>query len=139
MHHPWRRFSELTAWKLEFDELPDGRYGHTCFDTQTVTLTHGLSQAERRCTIAHETQHILRGPVAPHHRQREELAVDRHAARLLMPSLHDVIDALAFAHGDVEAAADALWVDDLLLQVRLSALYVPERRLLSARLADVML
>lgn len=49
------------------------------------------------------------------------LAIDRHAARLLMPSLRNVVDALAFAHGDIEAAADELRVDDLMLQVGLSA------------------
>ena len=49
------------------------------------------------------------------------------------------VDALAFARGNIEHAADELWVDDLLLQVRLSTLYLPERRILSARMADVML
>jgi len=140
MHHPWRRFSELTSWTLRFADMPDGRYGQTCYQCRTVTVANGLSQAERRCTIAHETQHILRGPVAlGRHQQREELVIDRTVARLLMPSLHKVADALAWARGNIEAAADELWVDDLILHVRLSSLLGPERQLLNERLAEVML
>jgi hypothetical protein len=135
VHHPWRRFAQLTAWRLRFDDLPPGRYGQTCHRTRTVTLARGLSQAERRCTIAHETQHVLRGPVPPHLRLVEELAVDRAVARLLMPDLHRVADALAWAGNDREVAADELWVDDLLLDVRLVAMSPPERALLARRLA----
>ena len=65
-HHPWRRFGELTDWSLRWAELPPGVMGRTCHQTKTVTLALGMSQAERRCTIAHETEHIERGPVGPH-------------------------------------------------------------------------
>lgn len=139
LHHPWRVFSRLTDWKLEWGELPDGKYGHTCHETQKVTIALGLSQAERRCTIAHETQHILRGPVPEHLEMREELLVDRLAARLLVPSMRTLVDALVWAHGGVEDAADELWVDDLMLSVRLSALWKRERDYLNRRLDEVML
>jgi hypothetical protein len=93
-----------------------------------------MSQAERRCTIAHETEHIERGPVPPHQALREELLIDRRVARLLIPSLPELVDALVWAAGHLETAADALWVDDYLLQVRLSALTAPERAYAERRL-----
>ncbi len=138
-HHPWAVFRGLSDWTLRWRKLPFGTWGETCFDSQTVTLTTGMSQAERRCTIAHETQHILRGPVEPHEELREELLVDRAVSRLLLPSLERVVDSMAWARGDMEAAADDLWVDPLILDVRLSALHLHERRHLNERLREVML
>lgn len=143
LHHPWRVFSRLTDWRLRWAELPDGHYGRTCWRTRTVTIAEGLSQAERRCTIAHETQHIYRGPL-PHEvgrvgHLREELTIDRTVARLLTPSIIAVTDALAWARGDHEQAADELWVDDLTLQVRLSSLGATERAYVEQRLAEVWL
>jgi hypothetical protein len=134
LHDPWCRFSELTEWTLRWAELPPGVMGTTCHATRTVTLALGMSQAERRCTIAHETEHIERGPVPPHEVQREELLIDRRVARLLVPSLPELVDALAWAGGHLETAADALWVDEYLLQVRLGALTAPERAYTARRL-----
>jgi hypothetical protein len=101
--------------------------GRTCHQTKTVTLALGMSQAERRCTIAHETEHIERGPVAPQQAPREELEIDRRVARLLIPSLPQLVDAMTWAAGHLETAADALWVDDYLLTVRLRSLSDRER------------
>lgn len=137
MHHPWRRFAELTDWSLRWAELPPGVMGLTCHRTRTVTLALGMSQAERRCTIAHETQHVLRGPVPLHAAAREELAVDRRVAALLLPGLREVADALVRSRGHLEAAADELWVDDALLRVRLAWLDDAERSYVDDRLADV--
>ena len=58
--------SRSSRWSLRWAELPQGVMGLTCHWTRTVTLALGISQAERRCTIAHETEHIVRGPVPPH-------------------------------------------------------------------------
>lgn len=142
-HHPWRAFSRLTDWRLRWASLPDGTYGRTCWRTRTVTVAEGLSQAERRCTIAHETQHIYRGPVPLEAGQRghlrEELQIDRNVSLLLMPSIHTVADALAWSHGNLEEAADELWVDDLMLQVRLSSLRSTEHEYVQRRLATVWL
>jgi hypothetical protein len=138
VHHPWRRFSELSEWALQWAELPAGVMGLTCHRTRTVTLALGMSQAERRCTIAHETAHIIRGPVAPHEAGPEELAIDRGVAKLLMPSLGRVTDAMVRAGGHLETAADELWVDDYLLQVRLGSLTGRERVCLDRRLAEVL-
>jgi hypothetical protein len=138
VHHPWRRFGELSDWALQWAELPPGVMGLTCHRTKTVTLALGMSQAERRCTIAHETEHIVRGPVAPHVARPEEQAIDRSVARLLMPSLDRVTDAMARASGHLETAADELWVDDYLLQVRLGWLTGRERVCVERRLAQVL-
>ncbi len=137
MHHPWRRFAELTDWSLRWAELPSGVTGLTCHRTRTVVLALGLSQAERRCTIAHETEHILRGPVEAHAVRREELAIDRRVALLLLPRLRELADAMARTRGDLEATADELWVDDCLLRARLAGLDAAERTYLHGRLAQL--
>jgi len=135
-HHPWRRFRVLSDWSLNWAELPQGVMGFTCHRTRTVTLALGMSQAERRCTIAHETENILRGPVAASARTREEHAIDRTVATLLIPSIHELVDAMSRARGHLEVAADDLWVDEYLLQVRLASLAPDQRALLDRRLAE---
>jgi hypothetical protein len=137
LHHPWRAFRELVDWTLRWAHLPDDAWGQTCFDTRTVTLSPDLNQAERRCTIAHETQHILRGPTMPGRESWEEHLVDRNAARLLLPDIHAIGDALAWAGWhDVHAAADELWVDEFMLRARLNYLHPSEKGYLRARFAD---
>ena len=138
-HHPWRRFAELTDWSLRWAELPPGVMGRTCHQTRTVTLALGMSQAERRCTIAHETEHIVRGPVPTLHAPREEREIDRTVARLLVPSVPMLVDAMTWAAGHLETAADALWVDDYLLAVRLSSLSALERSYVDRRLTNALL
>lgn len=137
MHHPWRVFRDLAEWTLRWAYLPDGSWGETCFDSRTVTISPGLNQAERRCTIAHETQHILRGPAPVSLVDYEERVVDRNVARLLLPDLQAIGDALAWAcWHDVHAAADELWVDEFVLQTRLDHLHPSERGFLRRRFAE---
>lgn len=138
-HHPWRVFSHLTDWKLIWtDDLPAGRLGRTVCSENKVYLAKGMDQAERRCTIAHETQHILRGPFPASRRLQEELTIDRKVARLLMPSVKRVGHALAFHRADVEQAADELWVDEPILNVRLSALGPRGRERMHEQLATIL-
>lgn len=140
MHHPWRVFSTLTEWSLEWtDDLPFGIWGLTIHGEKRVLLANGLDQAERRCTIAHETQHILRGPYAPHRRLHEELTIDRKVARLLMPSVRKVGHALAFHRANIEHAAHELWVDEQTLHVRLSALGPKEREYMTEQLSTILI
>ena len=138
MHHPWRAFRQLEDWRLRWEPLPAGILGLTCHRTRTVTLALGLSQAERRCTIAHETQHILRGPGSTCDDVHERAAIERTVARLLIPSVGDLADALTRAHGCFESAADELWVDDMTLGARLASLRPGERDYLRHRWADVV-
>lgn len=126
MHHPWRAFRALSHIRLRWARLPDGLYGYTDHDAGEIVLAVGLTQAERRCTIAHETQHAMRGPVPSYLRAREERTVDREAARLLLPDIRVIGDALAWAF-DVEEAAAELWVDPDTLRARLASLHPVER------------
>lgn len=135
MHHPWRAFRDLTHIRLRWAKLPSGLYGYTDHEAGVVVLAEGLTQAERRCTIAHERQHILRGPVAPAWRAREEERVDREVARLLLPDIRVVGDALAWSRDPV-VAADELWVDPDTLRARLRFLHPSERHYLMRRLDE---
>lgn len=143
-HHPWRFLGEhLPSWKVKYVSrhsglFPEGRLGLTLFARQEVLVAADLDVTERRCTIAHETGHILRGPSSGCHRLREEALVDRQAARLLIPSVQQIGHALAWARADYEAAAEELWVDEDLLNVRLSTLAPRERARLHEQLSTVM-
>jgi hypothetical protein len=132
MHHPWRAFRELAHIRLRWAVLPSGLLGYTDHEAGEVVLAEGLTQAERRCTIAHEVQHVLRGPVPPYLKAREEQAVDRAAARLLLPDVRVIADAMVWAHS-LEEAADELWVDPAMLRCRLASLHPAERAYLRRR------
>jgi hypothetical protein len=131
--HPWRTFRDLIDWTLEWSHLPSGVWGVTDFDTRTVTLRHGMNQAERRCTIAHEIQHILRGPAPVGLEEWEEELVDRNAARFLLPSVEAIGDALVWADWNQFVAAEELWVDELILAARLRYLHPSEKGYLRER------
>lgn len=135
MHHPWRAFRALTHIRLRWAVLPAGMFGYTDHERGEVVLAEGLTQAERRSTIAHETQHVLRGRVPPHLRRREEILVDREAARLLLPDIQVVAEALAWA-SSVDEAAEELWVDPAMLRCRLASLHPSERGYLHRRLEE---
>lgn len=136
MHHPWRAFSVLTDIKLRWAVLPKGLLGYTDHVRGEVVLAEGLNQAQRRCVIEHERHHVLRGPVPPHLRAREEVAVEREAARLLLPDIKVIAEALAWALS-VEEAAEELWVDPAMLRCRLASLHPSERGYLHSRLSTV--
>lgn len=132
MHHPWRTFRNLVDWTLHWADLPEGLLGYTNFATKTVVLTTGMTQAERRCTIAHETEHIRRG-LAGGCGGAEEIAIDRNVARQLLPDFEKVVDAMAWHHFNVELAAEELWVDVPILEMRLACLHPTETHLLRRR------
>lgn len=136
MWNPWRALRSLADWTLTWADLPVGVLGVTHFETRTITLAQGMTQAQRRCTIAHELEHVDRGPVLEHHREREERRAEAHAARRLLPSPHSIADALVWAGGDVAAAADELWVDEATLRARLDPrhLHPAERAIIVERI-----
>lgn len=134
MHHPWRAFRALVDWTLEWADLPDGLLGFTDFGGKRVVLARGMDQAQRRCTIAHETQHILRG-LAECDRE-EEPVIDKHVARLLLPDLKHVADAMVWHLGDYEKAAGELWVDEEILRMRLATQHPAELGYLRNRFAE---
>ena len=59
-------------------------------------------------------------------------------ARLLIPSVRQLVDAMTWAGGHLETAADALWVDDYLLAVRLGSLTGRERSYVDRRLTNLL-
>ena len=59
-------------------------------------------------------------------------------ARLLIPSVHQLVDAMTWAAGHLETAADALWVDDYLLTVRLRSLSDRERSYVNRLLTNAL-
>lgn len=139
MHHPhpWRRLRELEHVALHWTEdLPDYLRGVT--DGERVWMRSDLSQVERRCVLAHELEHIRRGqggcqpdPV--------ESGVRAAAARYLIPWPHVLADALAWAAGDIEEAADVLWVTERVLRHRLDArhLHPAERVIIVKRINEL--
>lgn len=139
--HPWRRLRDLgPSWKLVWrDDLPRDMYGFTRWADQTIHMRAGMTFEERRCTIAHEVQHVLRGLGSGCDVVAEEAIVDRRVSRLLIPSADDLADALAWANGRYEEAARELWVDPWTLEVRLSTLRASEQALVDARLGEIEL
>ncbi|MCD4535685.1 hypothetical protein LRP67_16450 [Nocardioides sp. cx-169] len=137
--HAWRRMRDLgPSWKLAWScDLPDDMYGYTNFIDRTITLREGLSFEERRCTITHEVEHVLRGPTSRCFVLHEEVRVDRRASRLLLSSVRDIADTLSYHHGDYERAAEDLWVDPWMLEVRLGSLWRNEQRYMDRRMAEV--
>lgn len=133
MLHPWRRLRDLAHVRLLWHD--GGPKGVTNFSAATISLRRGMTQAERRSTVLHECLHIERGPVLTTLAAREELRVEKETARLLLPDVHEVGDALAWAHNLTEAA-DELWVDEQLLRCRLEHLHPSERHYLRRRLED---
>lgn len=132
--HPWRRLRDRPDWLLLWDDLPLEVWGLTDRRRRVVTLSKRLTQAERRCTIAHELEHFdVPTPDDPVLRERLERQIDQRVARLLIP-LDRLGDALAWAHSLTEAAEE-LWVDEDTLRTRLEHLHPAERAYLTQRLA----
>lgn len=130
--HPWRTLRGLAHVRLLWHD--GGPAGLTHFGNATISLRRGLTQVERRCTLAHELRHVLRGPFLDVNTAKEERAVEREAARQLI-ELEQLGEALAWAH-TYEEAADELWVDLPTLRARLIHLHPSERAYLTRRLAD---
>lgn len=96
---------------------------------QTLLTRRGLTQAERRCTVAHELIHAERGDTMCDWR------VHRDAARLLI-DMHDLGEALAmYGEQDPTSVAEELWVDEDTLRARLDHLHPSERGYLRRRLS----
>lgn len=141
-HHPWRflgdHFRDWTVKYVPRSRLPVGRLGLTRWDLGEVWMAEGQNVADRRSTICHETGHLIRGPFPAWRKVYEEALVDRQAARLLLPSVPDISRALAYNGADYELAAQDLWVDETLLNVRLSTLAPREAARLREQLATIL-
>lgn len=110
--------------EVRFADLPDD-LGWWDPDTRTITLATGQTQAERRCTLAHELEHCLRGDegighISPVLAARQEIAVSTAAARRLI-ALDALIDALLWSQDERELA-EQLNVDEDTVRIRLLTL-----------------
>lgn len=133
--HPWRALRELEYVVLSWrDDLPP--YLRGASDGRRIWMRSDLTQVERRCTLAHELEHVRAG-----HRDCQPEAVERQirnrAARFLLPDPHVIAEALVWASGDVAEAADVLWVTSGTLRHRLDErhLHPAERAVIVARLS----
>jgi hypothetical protein len=131
--HPWRMLRKLTHITLLWHDGGDA--GLTDHEAGTISLRRGMTQDERRCTILHECLHVERGPILDTLEDREELRIDRMVARLLMPDIKVVGEALAWSR-DLDEAAWELSVDQGTLVTRLHALHPTERAYLERRLSE---
>lgn len=122
----------MPEWLLAWEPM-DGLLGRIDWATRTITMDPGQGQAERRCTIAHEIEHVRRGPTPPDPVliARDELAVDKATARRMIP-IRRLGDALAWSCDPVEVAHE-LWVDLRTLRVRMEHLHPSERHYLRER------
>lgn len=140
-HHPWRFLGvHFADWKVEWvNYLPEDRWGLTLHDEKRVLMADHIGQAERRGTICHEGGHILRGRFSHCKKLYEESLVERQAARLLMPSVRRIGHALAYHRANYEKTAEDLWVDEHLLNARLSTLAPRERAWLSEQMETILI
>lgn len=138
MIHPWRRLRALgDAWTLHWHAPEDDhRMGVTRHGARTISLRSDLTWAERRSTVLHECLHAEHGPVLPTHYALHELAVRRTTARLLLPDVKVIGEALAWALSP-EECADELMVDVGVLRDRLRWLHPAERHYLARRLEEI--
>jgi len=134
MYHPWRRLRALVELNLLWVDT-DAYMGRIDYCTSEIRLAIGMTQAERRCTLAHELVHHERGPCAPGDEEREERIVDREAARRLI-DIRKLGETLAWSRS-CDEAADELWVDVPTLVARMKGLHPAERHYLHERLAHL--
>lgn len=131
--NPWRRLRELAHVTLLWHD--GGPMGNTSHRFQAITLRRGMTWAERRCTVQHELLHLERGWQPPGLRAKDEESVRRETARLMLPRIEPVGEAIAWAHS-IEEAADELGVDVYVLRKRLRHLHPSERHYLTRRLQE---
>lgn len=104
-------------------DLPDGTKGYWWPEFRVVMLATGLTQAEERCTLAHELVHAFRGDFHiddPWLAKRQEQDCELAVARYLIP-LDRLATELASRPDDYRLA-EALNVDLETLSIRLGHL-----------------
>ena len=118
---------------MEWAPLPGRQVGETCWPTRTITIDPRIPTVAKRCTLAHESIHVERGPSpARVFDGLEELAVQKATARRLV-DVRRVGEALA-ERLCVLHAADVLEVTPAVLETRLRWLHPAERAYLVLRL-----
>lgn len=116
--------------------LPAGIAGLT--DGHTIWLNPLLTEAGRRCTLAHELVHLDRGAPPPGLEAKEEHKVDRLAARHLTPT-ERLVEAVVIHEWSTTrgALAEELDLDLTMLDIRLDAVTKEEQDRINAALDDL--
>lgn len=130
--HIWR--SIASGVEVRLAHLGE-RFGCYDPDTGVIWIGHGLTQAERRSTLAHELIHAERGDepcVSGWHEDKQERLVSELAARQLI-TLDKLAEALAWSQDETELAEE-LWVDVDTVQARLAHLTECEKDQIESRL-----
>lgn len=121
---PWGYLAlALPSWRVCLCDLPV--LGAVDWTNLTIHLDRTMDAAERRCTLAHEIEHIERGDTGrcP---PAVERRIEEHVARRLI-SLDDLLDALRWGRHPDEIADD-LVVDMQILATRIERSTGAERR-----------
>jgi hypothetical protein len=130
-YDPWEHSANLGLRVIRRDlRKPHRALWHP--PSRTVILDRGLSQRERRCSLAHELVHVERGDEC-RQAPRVEVAVHAVAARRLIV-MAALIEGMRWTR-DFHVLADELWVDAPTLECRLEHLTNCERELLEQAVA----
>lgn len=132
--YPWQPLPGLMGVTLRSHAT--GPMGLATYADQSVSLREDLTPAERRCTLMHELLHLSNGPQPWGLRAKEEEQVRRTTARVMLPDLEALAEALAWTGLALEEAADELRVDIHVLRKRLRHLRPAELRYLRRRLGS---
>lgn len=135
-YSPWAALAQMPDVRVEYGVL-DGELGWWDPDRRVITLAVGQTQAERRCTLAHELEHAQRNDedtseASPVLAVRQEIAASARAARKLIP-LPALIRALLFSSDETEIAEE-LHVDVDTVRIRLMTMTTFEHAIVDERL-----
>lgn len=126
IYHPWRDARDRSHLRIRLvDHLLTGQRGRIAGDDIEIQRHQG--SGGRRSTLAHELVHDERRvfPCDPALRAREEIAVERIAARRLI-ALERLVDVLRWTR-HTDEVADELWVDVPMLIALVQSLTDEER------------
>lgn len=131
--HPWRELRARRDIEVVFtDALPEDIRGET--DGHTIWMDSSQLQAERRCTLVHELEHIDRGHTcAVTHAQ--EMLVRVATARRLIP-LDRLASSIAWSRNEYEIA-ETLHVDVDVVRDRLATLDIYETEFVEKTIAAI--
>lgn len=136
-YSPWGDLAGMPDVTIRITELEDGCLGWWDRDRREIALDKRQSQAQMRCTLAHELEHVRRGDVdtsevSPVLAARQEIAACVRAARRLIP-MAALISALLWSSDERELAQE-LNVDQDTVRIRLLTLSETEHAVLDERL-----
>ncbi|MBK7821965.1 MAG: hypothetical protein IPJ61_13050 [Tessaracoccus sp.] len=86
MFDPWQVFAALPGWQLLWQPVPTR--AQICWSRRTILLDPRLPVPAQRVALTHELVHVARGPYLLRVRRREEAAVRRETALLLVDIVH---------------------------------------------------